>query len=143
MKPKKTLEMHNIKPQTEQAVKPKTTKVKVQEPIFDEIVDLDLTLFRGIGKNHQRSFERNAAQANKIYQTNTMNTSTDSRSVMLSVSDDWKTFALNNRRVPNKYQEELISYNPKQRMLLEKQSMLDSQDLTKVRESMNLTQQSL
>ncbi len=72
-----------------------------------------------------------------------MNTSTDSRSVMLSVSDDWKNFALNNRRVPNKEQEELISYNPKQRMLLEKQSMLDSLDLTKVRESMNLTQQSL
>lgn len=42
-----------------------------------------------------------------------MNTSTDSRSVMLSVGEDWKNFALNNRRVPNKDQEESLSYNPK------------------------------
>jgi len=25
----------------------------------DDIVDLDLSMFRGIGKNHERSFERN------------------------------------------------------------------------------------
>ncbi|MFN9943014.1 MAG: hypothetical protein ACK56I_26450, partial [bacterium] len=25
----------------------------------DDIVDLELTMFRGIGKNHERSFERN------------------------------------------------------------------------------------
>ena len=53
---------------------------------------------------------------------------------MLSVADDWKSFALNNRRVPkDSYLEEPAPINPKQRMLQEKQSMLDSQDLNKVR----------
>lgn len=105
-------------------------------------MDIDLTLFRGIGKNHQRSFERNAALANKMYSTNTLNTSVDSRSVLLSVADDWKNFALNNRRV-SKDIEESSAYNAKQRMLQEKQSMLDSQDLNNVRHSMNLTSQSI
>lgn len=85
-------------------------------------MDLDLTLFRGLGKNHQRSFERNAALANKMYSSTTL---TDSRSVLLSVADDWKDFALNNRRV-SKDIEETSAYNAKQRMLQEKQSMLDS-----------------
>jgi hypothetical protein len=65
--------------------------------LFDEIVDLDLTLFRGIGKNHQRSFERNLVSTGRLNQSFN---STDSRSVLLSVGDDWKTFAMNNRRVP-------------------------------------------
>jgi hypothetical protein len=52
--------------------------------------------------------------------------SNDSRSVTISVSDDWRTFALNNRRVAKDQHDESHTSNAHTRMLLEKQSMLDS-----------------
>lgn len=62
--------MHNLKPETDHQVKPKTTKqAQESEPLFNEIVDLDLTLFRGIGKNHQRSFERNLYSTGRLNQS--------------------------------------------------------------------------
>lgn len=66
------------------------------EPVYNEIVDLDLTMFRGIGTNHQRSFERNIHARNSMYAA----TLSESRSLLFSAKDDWKTFAMNNRRIP-------------------------------------------
>jgi hypothetical protein len=81
------------------------------EPSIDyEIVDLDLTMFRGIGKNHQRSFERNMIGRNQ--------TLAETCSVMLSVNEDWKSFALNNRKV-SKDHYETETHQPKQRLIYE------------------------
>jgi hypothetical protein len=77
----------------------KTDKVvsKIEtEPVYDEIVDLDLTMFRGIGTNHQRNFERNIHGRNSMYAA----TLSESRSLIISAKEDWKTFAMNNRRIP-------------------------------------------
>ena len=48
-----------------------------------------------------------------MYSSNTLNTSVDSRSVLLSVADDWKNFALNNRRVSKDVDDSSSSYNAK------------------------------
>jgi hypothetical protein len=71
-------------------VKPvETSKIvsKIEtEPNFNEIVDLDLTVFRGIGTNHQRSFERNIHGRNSMYAA----TLSESRSLLLSAKEDWQ-----------------------------------------------------
>jgi len=61
-----------------------------------EIVDLDLTMFKGIGTNHQRSFERNIHGRNSLHNPSL----SESRSLLLSVNEDWKSFAMNHRHVP-------------------------------------------
>ena len=74
------------------------TKIE-NEPIYDEIIDLDLTMFKGIGTNHQRNFERNIQGRNSMHNA----TLSESRSLIISAKEDWKSFAMNNRRIPKEF----------------------------------------
>ena len=94
--PQNKVKRNSLKPQNSLKVMDKVVSKIETEPMYNEIVDLDLTMFRGIGTNHQRSFERNIHGRNSMYAA----TLSESRSLLFSAKDDWKTFAMNNRRIP-------------------------------------------
>jgi hypothetical protein len=57
----------SLKPQQNQKLIDKVVnKLETEEADF-EIVDLDLTMFRGIGTNHQKNFERNIMGRNSMH----------------------------------------------------------------------------
>jgi hypothetical protein len=102
--------------------------------LYDDIIDLDFSIFKGIGSNHTKQFQKNLLQRSFGPSILPNESQTLSRmGVLLSVSDDWKTFTLNNRRPLNA--EHTGEYpDSRTRAIKEQESCLDSVDLTRVRD---------
>jgi hypothetical protein len=105
-----------------------------RHPVFDEPVNLDLTIFRGIGQNHQRSFERNQLSRSHTFTGAGFDSRSQDRGApLISVNEDWKNFTLNNRKHIDAAND---TFDSKARANKEKESTLDSADLARFRDSL-------